>query len=372
MKAGAGGHSDVQSPTSDQLVADHHAERTPFRSLAYRVQPSIYRGSRTGGGFAGRMSYRLRDDGGIEAIDPVVSPRAAYETLFSGFASDDPEAEAERRFQLSRRLSILDLVGNQQRDRLLTRLGGADRRRMERHFDHIRDLETRLSGLETMVGGACSVLEHPGDDPDVGGASRAADMGEFIVDEGYSNEEERARVMSDLVAMAFACDLTRSVSLMYTLEQSYLMPNRLPGLDYASVDMHAMSHSQGGDQAMRPQRMADLLAWHTRHFAYLIDRLRTVEDAPGQTVLDNTVAVFLPEGGHGFDPSTGNDDSPHSSENMAMLVAGRAGGLVPGQHIVAPPDRNHPGNVILSALQAAGLPADTYGAVRGRIDSLFG
>jgi hypothetical protein len=58
---------------------------------------------------------------------------------------------------------------------------------------------------------------------------------------------------------------------------------------------------------------------------------------------------------------------------MACLIAGGAGGLRPGHHIVAPPGRNHPGNVIMSAMTAVGAPTDTFGEVTGGvIPELFG
>ena len=62
---------------------------TPHRLLTYRVQAAYYRGSNGDGGDRGRISYR--DDGGsIIPVDPIVSPRLAYESLFTGFVPPDP------------------------------------------------------------------------------------------------------------------------------------------------------------------------------------------------------------------------------------------------------------------------------------------
>ena len=71
-------------------------------------------------------------------------------------------------------------------------------------------------------------------------------------------------------------------------------------------------------------------------------------------LLDRCGIVFVFEGGHGFDPESGEGPTAHSSENMAAIVAGRAGGLMPLGHIVAPDE--HPTRCIVSAMNAVGVP----------------
>src|SRR5258706_7402872 len=100
----------------------------------------------------------------------------------------------------------------------------------------------------------------------------------------------------------------------------------------------------------RWSRLSKAIAWHMKHFGYLVGKLRDTPEGTG-TVLDNTVLTFLHEGGHGLDTSSGKTLSTHSTENMACLIAGRAGGLKPGQHVVA--TGKHPANVLVSAMRAA-------------------
>jgi hypothetical protein len=54
---------------------------------------------------------------------------------------------------------------------------------------------------------------------------------------------------------------------------------------------------------------------------------------------------------------------------MACLVAGRAGGLKPGQHVVAV--GKHPANVLITAMNAAGVAGNTLGDVTGNIPALL-
>jgi hypothetical protein len=54
---------------------------------------------------------------------------------------------------------------------------------------------------------------------------------------------------------------------------------------------------------------------------------------------------------------------------MSALIAGRAGGLEPGQHL--PAKDKHPANVVISAMNAAGVTGDTLGEVKGNLPGLF-
>ena len=51
--------------------------------------------------------------------------------------------------------------------------------------------------------------------------------------------------------------------------------------------------------------------------------------------------------------------------------AGNVLGLAPGRHIVAP-QGTHPGQVLISAMQAAGYANDQFGEVSGKFADVFG
>jgi hypothetical protein len=160
--------------------------------------------------------------------------------------------------------------------------------------------------------------------------------------------------MSDLVHMAFTCDLTRSASLAYTFAQCFIDTQALLGIQ--QTDVHELGHGAGSDQDK-----ADAFAWHIKHFGYLVAKLRDTPEVGG-SMLDNTVMVFIPEGGW-------DDGDPHSGENMAVLIAGRAGGLRPGQHVRAA--GKHPATVLISAMNAAGVATEQLGEVSGQVPELF-
>lgn len=351
-----------KGPTCDQIVADQIAGDTTNRVLTYRVQPASYVGSNDISGNSGRLSWRDDGDGNLRSVDPTVSPRLAYESLFAGFTPDDPREAERARALLRRRTSVLDLVRGGT-ERLMPRLGRSDRIRMERHFEEIRALERRLAETPEVVG-ACRLLEHPGDDPDIGGSIIEYEgQGQpYSTNEGYSDEERRAEVMTDLIAMAFACDQSRVASFMLTEWKCYMNMFALSDNGW-EVDMHEATH-QGNQVAV-----SEAIAWHVRQWGRLVQKLRDTPDADGTNLLDSSALVMLFEGGWGFDPEGGTEPSAHSTQNMIALIAGRAGGLVPGQHVSAPDA--HPASVVVSAMRAVGVEGG-LGEISDDIPELFG
>lgn len=355
-------------PTSDQVIADRWDGQTTFRSVVMRAQVPFYL---TGYDHAGRQYISYRAGGAGGRVEAQTSPRNAYLSLFGTFVPpDDAEAQARLEFELRSRRSVLDLVGAS-RQRLVDRVGAADRQRLERHFDEIRALEQRLGATPPAVGGQCVQPGDPGPDPAIGGDNPGSGSDDITSPStGYSDEHARARVMCDLIHMAFVCDLTRVATLQITAFQSHMsvLPvSTMLGYDFRA-DLHELGHN--GDTQNRGQKAVSLmLQWHVSHYAYLLDKLKNTPEGAGN-LLDNSVVVFTPEAGHGLQLNDATSLwQTHSVENMAMIVGGRAGGLRPGKHIRT--DNAHPAQCLISAMRAAGHEGDTLGEVSGYIPELF-
>jgi hypothetical protein len=130
--------------------------------------------------------------------------------------------------------------------------------------------------------------------------------------------------------------------------------NAYPLLGY-KTDFHNLSHFFSDDKPI-----SDGLAWHMKHFGYLVGKLRDTKEG-NASLVDHAAVLFLFESGA---------KSAHSTDKMACLLAGRAGGLQPGRHVVA--TGAHPGQVVLSAMNAVGVPGNTFGEVSGALPALFG
>lgn len=360
------GDEAARGATSDQIAAEILGTDTSHAALTYRVQAAYYRGSNGDGGARGRISYR--DEGGsIVPVDPIVSPRLAYESLFTGFVpEDDPAAAAAALAVLRRRRSAVDLV-LEDAQALLPMLGAVDRQRMEQHFDELRVLEERLAQVQPPTEGACEQLPDPGQDAAIGGAVENGDTDGYAGGGAYSDEELRATILTDLIAMAFTCDLSRVGSIMYTMSQCFLNVHPLFG---AASDLHELGHFGVGGGQVGLEAVSDGVAWHVKHFSRLVQKLRDTPDVGGTSLLDTSALVLVFEGGWGFDPESGDALNVHSSENMPALIAGHAGGLNPNGGVHLPHDGGHPTQVINTALRAVGVDHE-MGEVPGVLDALL-
>ena len=346
----------VNGPTSDQIVADAIGQDSVFPSLAYQVQAAWYRA--TGAPYGrDQISWRRRGDQMVPLL-PQASPRAAYNQLFTTFMPADDALAAKKAEELLKRRSVIDVV-RRDYDRLRKRLGVVDRRRMDRHFEEIQSLERILDSEPPTQTGNCTLLPDPGDDPPVGGAQLVKGGAQYDTNLGWSDENARARVFCDLIHMAFACDLTRSASLLISMAQSHMNAESYTGHPY---DQHELNHGDEGTTAV-----SDVTAWHLNKFGYLVSRMRDTPEGNG-TLLDNCAMVLLNEGGHGFSPGGDKELSGHSTENMACAVAGGAGGLVQGEHI--PAEGYHPCNVLNTLMKAVGVDEE-MGEVEGTIPGLL-
>lgn len=354
-----------RSITSDQVIAKLNKGKVTLDSLVVRAQPSWYL---AGSSYAGRQ-YISYGDGGAK-IESQTSPQIVYRSLFGGFNPPTDSAAVEADFRRRARESVLSTITDK-RERLLGRVGAADRVRLERHFDEIRDLETRIDALPPVVGPVCKKPSDPGPDPAVGGDNAGSGSSEIGTNTGYSGEAERARLLADLIHMAFVCDLTRVATLQITTFQSHM--NVYPFTSALGTPIRADLHEVGhnGDEQNRGQLAVSLcLQWHISHYAYLVSKLKQTQEG-ASSVLDNSVVLFIPEAGHGTqlnDATTAN--ATHSVENMVALVAGKAGGLAPGRHVRT--SGAHPAQVLISAMQAAGNPGNSLGEVTGNVPELFG
>ena len=294
------------------------------RILHYLVQQTTTQGSLKGG-------IHFENDGRRE-VSAIRDPRLAYEALFTGFTppssggtTPDPMVDEQAVRELRSRRSVLDLVSSST-ERLLPRLGNADRERLELHFDQIRDLETRLDRLDTTA--------RP-----TGAGCAAVDIGSGLDQRGA------AEAFARLIVTSWACDLSSVTALSMTQKKCWMAMSEISSLP---SDAHEATHSAGREV----EQLNVALHWLIGQFAHITQLARETPDADGGSLLDNAAMGLFFEGGFGLDPSTGQERRAHSTENMVIFVSGRAGGLRGGEHILG--ERRHPAS------------GDDHSAQRGR------
>ncbi len=309
----------LAAPTLDQLMAAQVGGDTRFRSLEVGVEPGV----------AG-LSHANAD-----TLNPAESdPAVLFERLFgSGFRAPGDEPFVDPTLALRR--SVLDAVMDDSR-RLQGRLGETDRQRLAQHFDSVRDLELRIARLQE-------------DPPDLAACVRPEPAVAPPDIDGRPQMTERARVMTDLVTMAFACDLTRVLSFYFSAPlNDVLYPT-------ATAGHHQLTHDEPGDQPTVNGIVTSIVG----AYAYLVESLRAIPEGDG-TLLDNSVVLGTTDVSYG---------RTHQIDEYPILLAGTCNGaLRTGFHYRSATNENT-SHVALSLLRAMGVTAGSYGADAGRVET---
>jgi hypothetical protein len=166
--------------------------------------------------------------------------------------------------------------------------------------------------------------------------------------------EDHAKLMSDLIVIAYQTDMTRVISFMMAREGSN-RPYRAIGI---SDGHHSLTHHQNDSEKIEKVMKIDQL--HTKSFAYLIDRLDKTPDGDG-TLLDHSMILY---------GSSISDGNAHTHHDLPLVLAGGAACQIKGgRHIRYAPE-THMNNLLVTMLDKAGIPAEKLGDSTGKIDQL--
>jgi hypothetical protein len=152
----------------------------------------------------------------------------------------------------------------------------------------------------------------------------------------------------DLLALAFACDLTRVASVQFSTAINAIPFTWLTSTDN-TAEGHNLSHRGPSDTDAEAQ-LVERSSWYATQIAYLVSKLAAIPEGNG-TVLDNTVLVW------GNELSVGNT---HSHKSIPFVLIGNAGGAFKtGRSLDFGGVPNN--RLLISLLQAMGVPATTFG-----------
>jgi len=294
----------------DQMVANLQLD-TPFKSLELGVRA-------TENDVQGRIAYA----GPGQPLPPMLEPLDVYNRIFKDLVvAEDPNAPMVDPM-LAERKSVLDSV-QEQLAILRSKVSTEDKVRLEAHLELVRDVERRLSGPIV-----CAKPDAPAKlDP-----ASEVDMPAI------------AELEIDLLAIAFACDLSRVASFEISTGLNRI---RYPWLNSLG-EGHPLSHMQPDDPDAHAQLVARA-AWHTSLIARLYDRLATISEGDG-TAADNTLLVWCSE------VSEGN---VHSHTNMPFLLMGGSWHFETGRYLDAG-SASHT-DLLVTILNAMGVETTTFG-----------
>jgi hypothetical protein len=318
--------SSFASATLDQLIANEIGGDTLYRSLEVSVE---------------RIDQSLSYTGPGQMLPPENDPHALFQRLFgAGFTEpgDTPIVDPK----LGLRRSVLDAIG-EDAVALKKRLGQADRARVDQHFENIRALEKKLARLEE-------------DPPNLAACHRPAEpLVEYPDEGGVPQMSARSRAMSDLMAMALACDQTRVFSVMFSRPVSDVL---YPG---APAGHHQLTHDELGEQP----EVQGIIQQIVEELAYFIGALDAVEEGDG-TLLDHSIVLGMSDCSYG---------KSHAIDDYPLLLAGSGGGVLKtGIHYHSPAAENA-SKLGFSLMRAMDVTVSEFGADEGLVteglDDLF-
>ena len=319
--------ADLENGISmDQVAAKESRRHTQLASLELALEANDMAGGCEHGyscAYTGTVSW-------ASATTPLPmenDPRAVFERLFG--SSDSTEREA-RLARLRMERSILDAV-SERLAQLRNGLGASDRRKVTEYVDAVRDIERRIQVAEDQSNRELPVVAQPAGVPPTY--------------EGY------AKLMFDLWALAWQCDLTRVTSFMYGREKS--------GRSYPEIGVpdphHPLSHHQD-----RPDRLARLTRLNTFHmslFAHFLEKLHSIREGDGR-LLDRVLIVY----GAGM-----SDSNMHHHQNLPALLVGTGSGQVAGGRHVRVAKDLPLANLHVTMLDRMGIPIDRLGDSTGKL-----
>jgi len=161
--------------------------------------------------------------------------------------------------------------------------------------------------------------------------------------------EEHARLMMDMMVIAWQTDMTRVISFMMAREGS----NRSYRAIGISDGHHSCTHHM--NDPVKIEKTAKINEYHVKTFAYLLDKLKNTPDGDG-TLLDHSLIVY---------GSSISDGNAHTHDDLPLVLVGGAGGRIRrGQHVRYTKETPM-NNLLLTMLDKAGVKTETLGDSTG-------
>ena len=300
-------------PSLDQYVAKHDdfygTELPRYRSLALGVSEARFHGY----GHWDAISFNGPDSTNL----PIMDPMQLFDLLFS--VPDDAVT-------LGKRAQLLDAV-LEDANALRKRVGAADKIRIDSHLEHILEVQRRLElGVTT-----CEAPAPPSSSTDL---------------------IEKTGIMSNLLALALSCGLTRVFSFMLTSPASTHVFSNLNVVD----GMHKACHD--GDW----EDVYQITLYQMQAYSRFMDELAAVTDPTGANLMDRLLIYGCSEYGEGW---------KHGVKEMPVVFAGGANGKLARGHHIREPDGNM-SKAHVTLLRALGIDTPSYGFNGGETSEDFG
>lgn len=309
-------------PSLDQLVANKY--KTRFKSLEFGIHP-------VGGDTPSSINFGM--DG--SPMPRMTNSAASWKRIFEG-VTDAPkggEGPVSMGGPDKRQVAMSNYISRRFAS-IAPGLGREDRAALEGHMQAIREVEMRV--VAPTATAAC--------------APSKVTLQEVPNAAAFAEVPATAANFQSMIALAFACDLTRVASITF----GYPGGGGVGGLHPVWLGIndahHQMSHH--GNNAATTAKLTKLMNWLGLQVAQMLDQLAKYQHPEGGSLLDNTLVFWGSRHGEG---------NGHTNENIPALMAGGAGGAFgPTGRFLNLPGTNWC-NLLLSMARGFGIDMPSFG-----------
>ena len=301
----------------------------PSLELSLEGSDTVYGVSTCDGGF----SCAYLNNSWANRTTPMpreTNPRIVFERLFGDVGNTSAAARVAR---VKRQRSILDAVLGKVAH-LEVGLAPYDRRKLDEYLETVREIERRIQLAEQQGDRELPAVASPAGIP--------------------VSYEEHARLMFDLMVLAYQTDMTRVISFMVGREES--------GATYPQIGVtephHPLSHHR--DNPEKIEKLARINAYHMLLFRDFLVKLQSTPDGEG-SLLDHVMLLY---GG------ALRNSNKHTTENLPILVAGGGCGEIQGGRHVICPEGTPLTDLQYTMLLKLGVPVESFGGTTGAIHEL--
>lgn len=315
--------------TVDQVIANKIGQDTAQSSVVLACEQPMtgYHETNFSMAYSSHISWQSPDS----PVPNEVYPSLAFDNLF------------ENRGSL-RNMSILDRV-KEDAAALETKVSSSDKAKLDEYLTSVREVEKRVERMRKGKDAADDL-------------AKAKNRPVFSMDRPANGLPEdlrdHARLMCDIIAMAFQTDKTRVASLLLCRDLSALY---YPFLEVREGH-HSASHDNTSDGYERISR------FHLSQLAYLAAKLDSMPEGNG-TVLDNSLLMWINNMWIG---------RKHDNTRLPLVLAGGLGGtLQTGRTLdyTKEPDENRKiCSLYLSILDRMDIKLDSFGDAATRLERI--
>jgi len=313
----------------DQMIAARVGEDTPQSSIVLACEQPMtgYHETNFSMAYSSHISWQTPDS----PVPVELYPSLAWDNLFDN-----------RGNMLN--ISILDRVKDRAQD-LTRRISSSDKTKLDEYLSSVREVEKRVQGARKAKGEAEEAVK----------AKNASVVTMPRPANGLPEDlREHARLMCDIIAIAFQTNRTRVASLIISRDLSAMY---YPFLD-VKEGHHSASHDNNSDGYERIAR------FHVSQFAYLASKLDAMQEGDG-TVLDHSCLMFLSNLWIG---------RKHDNLRLPLVLAGGLGGtLQTGRtlnYLNESEEKRKMCSLYLSLMDRFGVKLDQFGDAQTRLERL--